>query len=133
MTANPPLAGLKVAELARLLAGPWAGQILADLGAEVIKVEGPEGDDTRRWGPPLVNNPDRTRDAASFPATSRGTRSVTAEFHTKERRRFVLDRGRDADMLIANFKVGGLAKFGLDYQSLQKENLRLVYCSMTGF
>jgi len=133
MTANPPLAGLKVVELARVLAGPWAGQILADLGAEVIKVESPEGDDTRRWGPPFVDNPDGTKDAAYFHATNRGKRSVTADFHTEEGRRLVLDLVRDADVLIENFKVGGLAKFGLDHQSLQKENPRLVYCSITGF
>src|SRR5690606_9699818 len=130
---NPPLAGLKVVELARVLAGPWAGQILADLGAEVIKVESPEGDDTRRWGPPFVDNPDGTKDAAYFHATNRGKRSVTADFHTEEGRRLVLDLVRDADVLIENFKVGGLAKFGLDHQSLQKENPRLVYCSITGF
>ena len=128
-----PLQGLKVVELARVLAGPWAGQILADLGAEVVKVESPEGDDTRRWGPPFVDNGDGTQDAAYFHSTNRGKRSVTADFRTAEGRQLVLELVRDADVLIENFKVGGLAKFGLDYASLAEANPRLVYCSITGF
>jgi crotonobetainyl-CoA:carnitine CoA-transferase CaiB-like acyl-CoA transferase len=130
---GPPLAGLKVVELARILAGPWAGQILADLGAEVVKVESPEGDDTRRWGPPFVDNADGTRDAAYFHATNRNKRSLTADLRTEEGRALVLDLVRDADVLIENFKVDGLAKFGLDYASLAEINPRLVYCSITGF
>jgi crotonobetainyl-CoA:carnitine CoA-transferase CaiB-like acyl-CoA transferase len=128
MTAGPPLAGIKVVELARILAGPWAGQVLADLGAEVVKVESPEGDDTRRWGPPFVGD-----DAAYFHATNRGKRSVVANFTTHAGRERVLDLVRDADVLIENFKLGGLAKYGLDYETLHQLNPRLVYCSITGF
>ena len=123
-----PLAGIKVVELARILAGPWAGQVLADLGAEVVKVESPEGDDTRRWGPPFVGD-----DAAYFHATNRGKRSVVADFATHEGREKVLELVREADVLIENFKLGGLAKYGLDYGSLSVINPRLVYCSITGF
>jgi crotonobetainyl-CoA:carnitine CoA-transferase CaiB-like acyl-CoA transferase len=133
MTAGPPLAGIKVVELARILAGPWAGQILADLGAEVVKVESPEGDDTRDWGPPFVENPDGTHDAAYFHSTNRGKSSVVADFRTAEGKALVLDLVRDADVLIENFKLGGLGKYGLDYDSLKAVNPRLVYCSITGF
>ena len=129
----PPLTGVKVVELARILAGPWAGQVLADLGAEVTKVESPEGDDTRRWGPPFVENPDGTRDAAYFHATNRNKRSVTADFRTPEGKALVHGLLRDADVLIENFKLGDLAHYGLDYQSLKEEHPRLVYCSITGF
>jgi crotonobetainyl-CoA:carnitine CoA-transferase CaiB-like acyl-CoA transferase len=127
-----PLAGLKVVELARILAGPWAGQILADLGADVIKIEAPEGDDTRRWGPPFIDR-DGDRSAAYFHACNRGKRSVVADFRTQEGQTFVRDLVRDADILIENFKVGGLRKYGLDYDSLRKVNPRLIYCSITGF
>ncbi len=134
MTAIAPLTGLKVVELARILAGPWAGQVLADLGAEVVKVESPEGDDTRRWGPPFVENPDGTRDAAYFHATNRGKRSVVADFATEEGRALVIDLVREADVLIENFKLGGLAKYRLDYASLARDQPRAsVYCSITGF
>ncbi|MCW3783833.1 CaiB/BaiF CoA transferase family protein [Defluviimonas salinarum] len=127
-----PLQGLKVVELARILAGPWAGQMLADLGAEVIKVEAPEGDDTRQWGPPfIVREGDRT--AAYFHAANRGKKSVTADFRTPEGQAFVRDLVKDADILIENFKVGGLKKYGLDYESLRAVNPRLIYCSITGF
>ena len=128
MSASPPLAGLKVVELARILAGPWAGQVLADLGAEVTKVESPDGDDTRRWGPPFVGD-----DAAYFHATNRGKRSIVADFTSEEGRALVLDLVREADVLIENFKLGGLARYGLDYASLHAVNPRLVYCSITGF
>ena len=128
-----PLAGIKVVELARILAGPWAGQVLADLGAEVVKVESPDGDDTRRWGPPFVRDDDGSEDAAYFHAANRGKRSVVADFATHAGRQTVLDLARDADVLIENFKLGGLAKFGLDYASLHAVNPRLVYCSITGF
>jgi crotonobetainyl-CoA:carnitine CoA-transferase CaiB-like acyl-CoA transferase len=131
--STAPLAGLKVVELARILAGPWAGQVLADLGAEVVKIESPEGDDTRRWGPPFVENPDGTKDAAYFHAANRGKRSIVADFATEEGRGTVLDLVRDADVLIENFKLGGLARYGLDYESLREINPRLVYCSITGF
>jgi len=128
-----PLAGIKVVELARILAGPWAGQVLADLGAEVVKVESPDGDDTRRWGPPFVPNDEGGDDAAYFHAANRGKRSVVADFATAEGKAAVLDLVRDADVLIENFKLGGLANFGLDYESLGALNPRLVYCSITGF
>ena len=128
-----PLAGVRVIELARILAGPWAGQTLADLGAEVVKVESPEGDDTRRWGPPFVDRKDGSRDAAYFHATNRGKASVTADFATPEGQEKVRALVADADVVIENFKVGGLVRFGLDYASLSALNPRLVYCSITGF
>ncbi|MFT4198474.1 MAG: CaiB/BaiF CoA-transferase family protein [Pseudoxanthomonas sp.] len=128
-----PLAGVKVVELARILAGPWAGQILADLGAEVVKVEAPEGDETRRWGPPFVDNPDGSRDAAYFHSANRGKRSVVADFRVAEDIERVRGLIRDADVVIENFKVGGLAKYGLDYASLSALKPELVYCSITGF
>ena len=127
-----PLAGIRVIELARILAGPWAGQTLADLGAEVIKVEAPEGDDTRRWGPPFITH-DGDTSAAYFHAANRGKKSVTADFRTPEGQEIVRRLVTDADVLIENFKVGGLAKYGLDYESLHKVNPRLIYCSITGF
>jgi crotonobetainyl-CoA:carnitine CoA-transferase CaiB-like acyl-CoA transferase len=128
-----PLAGLRVIELARILAGPWAGQTLADLGATVIKVEAPEGDDTRRWGPPFVTRADGTQEAAYFHSTNRGKASVTADFTTVEGQAKVRALVADADVVIENFKVGGLAKYGLDYASLSALNPRLIYCSITGF
>jgi crotonobetainyl-CoA:carnitine CoA-transferase CaiB-like acyl-CoA transferase len=127
-----PLEGLKVVELARILAGPWAGQTLADLGADVVKVEAPEGDDTRRWGPPFVTRAG-DRSAAYFHACNRGKRSVVADFRTPEGQEAVRRLVRGADVLIENFKVGGLAKYGLDWESLREVNPRLVYCSITGF
>ena len=131
-----PLAGLRVLELARILAGPWAGQILADLGADVIKVERSRtGDDTRGWGPPFVAAAAEGEHlgAAYFHATNRGKRSIELDFDSEEGRRLVRKLAARSDVLIENFKVGGLAKFGLDYSSLSKENPRLVYCSVTGF
>ncbi|CUH53593.1 CaiB/BaiF CoA transferase family protein [Shimia marina] len=127
-----PLHGLKVVELARILAGPWIGQSLADLGAEVIKVEAPQGDDTRTWGPPFIER-EEDKTAAYFYAANRGKTSVVADFRTDEGREKVLTLIKDADILIENFKVGGLAKYGLDYDSLSKLNPRLIYCSITGF
>ena len=127
-------AGLKVVELARILAGPWIGQTLADLGADVVKVEAPEGDDTRRWGPPFVRNADGSEgDAAYFHACNRGKRSVVADLHCQAGRALVRDLATDADVFIENFKVGGLAKYGLDYTTLHALNPRLIYCSVTGF
>ena len=128
-----PLTGLKVVELARILAGPWAGQILADLGAEVIKVESPAGDDTRQWGPPFVTYADGTSDAAYFHAANRGKSSVVIDFATPEGQAEVRRLVADADVVIENFKVGTLAKYGLDYASLSADNPQLVYCSITGF
>ena len=130
MTA--PLDGLKVIELARILAGPWAGQTLADLGAEVIKIESPGGDDTRNWGPPFIERED-DRTAAYFHSCNRGKASVTIDFRTPEGQAQLRDMLRDADILIENFKVGGLAKYGLDYDSLREVNPKLIYCSITGF
>ncbi|MGR3621367.1 CaiB/BaiF CoA transferase family protein [Pseudophaeobacter sp.] len=127
-----PLSGLKVVELARILAGPWIGQSLADLGAEVTKVESPEGDDTRRWGPPFIER-EGDKTAAYYYAANRGKSCVTADFRTDAGREIVLELIRDADIVIENFKVGGLAKYGLDYASLAAINPRLIYCSVTGF
>ncbi|PQO24262.1 CoA transferase [Rhodobacteraceae bacterium WD3A24] len=128
-----PLEGLRVIELARILAGPWAGQTLADLGADVVKVESPSGDDTRQWGPPFITREDGSREAAYFHATNRGKRSIRADFRTEEGRHTVRELIAGADVVIENFKVGGLAKYGLDYESLRGVNPRLVYCSITGF
>ena len=130
MTA--PLDGLRVLELARILAGPWAGQTLADLGADVIKVESPAGDDTRQWGPPFIER-DGDRSAAYFHSCNRGKQSVTADFRTPEGQALVRDLAAGADILIENFKLGGLTKYGLGYESLAKVNPRLIYCSITGF
>ncbi|MEI4488117.1 CoA transferase [Frigidibacter sp. MR17.14] len=127
-----PLEGLRVVELARILAGPWCGQLLADLGAEVVKVEAPEGDDTRRWGPPFIER-EGDRSAAYFHATNRGKASVTADFRDPGDLARVKALIATADVVIENFKVGGLAKFGLDGESLTAAHPRLVYCSVTGF
>lgn len=127
-----PLAGLRVVELARILAGPWAGQTLADLGADVIKVESPEGDDTRAWGPPFIDR-DGDRSAAYFHATNRGKTSRMADFRTPQGQAMVRDLVADADVVLENFKVGGLAKYGLDFAGLSAVNPRLIYCSITGF
>jgi len=127
-----PRAGLKVVELARILAGPWAGQILADLGAEVIKVESAEGDDTRKWGPPFIDN-EGEKTAAYFHCCNRGKKSVTVDFRTEEGLAAVHRLLADADIVIENFKVGGLARFGLDFESLHARYPRLIYCSITGF
>ena len=130
-----PLTGLRVLELARILAGPWAGQILADLGADVIKVERKgTGDDTRAWGPPFIEAAaGGNLGAAYFHATNRGKRSIEVDFESEEGQRIVRKLAKRSDVLIENFKVGGLAKFGLDYKSLSKVNPKLVYCSVTGF
>jgi crotonobetainyl-CoA:carnitine CoA-transferase CaiB-like acyl-CoA transferase len=130
-----PLAGLRVLELARILAGPWAGQMLADLGADVIKVERKgRGDDTRGWGPPFVQGKDgRHIGSAYFHSANRGKRSIEVDFETEEGRRIIHKLAKRSDVLIENFKVGGLAKFGLDHNSLAPENPRLIYCSVTGF
>jgi crotonobetainyl-CoA:carnitine CoA-transferase CaiB-like acyl-CoA transferase len=128
---DKPLSGLKVLELARILAGPWAGQLLADLGAEVVKVERPgAGDDTRGWGPPFIEG---EGSAAYFHACNRGKASVAIDFETEEGRQRIRALAQEADILIENFKVGGLAKYRLDYPSLSALNPRLIYCSITGF
>ncbi len=132
---KPPLAGIRVIELARVLAGPWAGQMLADLGADVIKVENPDGgDDTRHWGPPFVEGADgENLSAAYYHSTNRGKRSITADLKSEEGQSLVRRLVATADVLIENFKLGGLVKYGLDYDSLRAINPRLVYCSITGF
>jgi crotonobetainyl-CoA:carnitine CoA-transferase CaiB-like acyl-CoA transferase len=134
---NAPLAGLKVVELARVLAGPFCGQILADLGADVIKVESPEGDGTRQWGPPWVERTaaDGTvhREAAYYHACNRGKRSIIADFRDPDDLARVRGLCLGADVVIENFKTGSLSKFGLDYASLAANNPGLVYCAITGF
>ena len=130
--SGTPLAGLRVVELARILAGPWIGQTLADLGADVIKVEAPAGDDTRTWGPPWMEH-ESGRSAAYFHSCNRGKRSMIADYHDAEQLETVKRLIDHADVVIENFKVDGLAKYGLDYESLKALNPRLVYCSVTGF
>ena len=127
---DKPLAGLKVLELARILAGPWAGQLLADLGAEVVKVERPgTGDDTRHWGPPFAAD----GAAAYFHACNRGKSSLAIDLESRTGQSQVRALAREADVLIENFKVGGLARYGLDHASLAALNPRQIYCSITGF
>src|SRR6188768_4441493 len=129
-----PLAGVRVLELARILAGPWAGQVLADLGADVIKVERSKtGDDTRAWGPPFIEGKDGNLGAAYFHSTNRGKRSIECDFESEDGKRIVRKLAAKSDILIENFKVGGLKKFGLDYASLAPGCPRLIYCSVTGF
>jgi len=130
------LSHIKVLDLSRVLAGPWATQMLADLGAEVIKVERPGvGDDTRGWGPPFLKQRDGepTRDAAYYLCTNRNKKSVTIDITTKDGQRLVRELAARADVLVENYKVGGLLQYGLDYASLKAEFPRLVYCSITGF
>ncbi|WP_288194039.1 CaiB/BaiF CoA-transferase family protein [uncultured Phyllobacterium sp.] len=130
-----PLKGVRVIELARVLAGPWAGQILADLGADVIKVENPAGgDETRGWGPPFITSKEgENLSAAYFHSCNRGKRSITVDFTSPEGQETVRALCRTADVVLENFKVGGLKKYGLDYETLSADNPRLVYCSITGF
>ncbi len=134
---HAPLAGLRVVELARVLAGPWIGQTLADLGAEVIKVESPEGDETRLWGPPFLDRPlpdgGTERVAAYFHSANRGKRSVICNFRDADDLARLKKLISEADVLIENFKVGGLSKFGLDYETCAASNPGLVYASITGF
>jgi crotonobetainyl-CoA:carnitine CoA-transferase CaiB-like acyl-CoA transferase len=131
---DAPLKGVRVIELARILAGPWAGQLLADLGADVIKVESPDGDDTRKWGPPFVTGKDgENLSAAYYHSCNRGKRSIVVDFSTPEGAETIRKLVSDADILIENFKLGGLKKYGLDYESLKAVNPRLIYCSITGF
>jgi crotonobetainyl-CoA:carnitine CoA-transferase CaiB-like acyl-CoA transferase len=131
-----PLSGIRVLDLSRILAGPWCGQLLADLGAEVIKVERPgEGDDTRSWGPPFVKDAKTGEqgDAAYYLSANRGKKSVTIDFTQAQGQALVRDLATRCDVLLENYKVGGLAKYKLDYASLAEVNPRLVYCSITGF
>ena len=132
---QPPLHGIRVLELARILAGPWVGQTLADLGADVVKVERPgAGDDTRAWGPPFVQGADGEQlSAAYFHSCNRGKRSIAVDFETPEGQAVVRRLAQHADVVVENFKVGGLKKYGLDHDSLRALNPRLVTCSITGF
>jgi len=131
-----PLSHLTVLDLSRVLAGPWCTQLLADLGAEVIKIEKPgSGDDTRSWGPPFLKDTQGrdTGEAAYYLACNRGKKSVAVDFTQSEGQAIVRDLARGADIVVENFKVGGLKKYRLDYPSLAAINPRLVYCSITGF
>ena len=138
-TALPPtgaLAGIQVLDLSRVLAGPWCTQILADLGADVVKVERPgAGDDTRHWGPPFLKDADGndTDQASYFTACNRNKRSVTIDMATEEGQQLIRQMALQADVLVENFKVGGLARYGLDHATLCALNPRLIYCSVTGF
>jgi crotonobetainyl-CoA:carnitine CoA-transferase CaiB-like acyl-CoA transferase len=130
-----PLSNIRVLDLTRVLAGPWATQMLADFGAEVIKIEKPgEGDDTRGWGPPFLKNADGSRgDAAYFLSTNRGKTSVCIDMASAEGQKLIRALAAKSDVVIENFKVGGLKKYGLDYDSLKAINPKLIYCSITGF
>ena len=130
-----PLAGLRVLDLTRVLAGPWATQVLADFGAEVIKIEKPgEGDDTRGWGPPFIANPDGSQgDAAYFLSANRGKWSVAIDMAKPQGQELIRKLAAKSDIAVENFKVGGLKKYGLDYDSLKPLNPKLIYCSLTGF
>lgn len=134
-SAPGALGHIKVLDLSRVLAGPWAAQVLGDLGAEVLKVEAPgQGDDTRTWGPPFLTQADGSAgDAAYFSACNRNKRSVTIDFAQPDGAALVRRLAAEADVVVENFKTGGLAKYGLDYASLKAVNPRLVYCSVTGF
>lgn len=131
-----PLAGIRVLDLSRILAGPWCTQVLADLGAEVIKVERPgTGDDTRAWGPPFVRTPQgaETRDSAYFMGTNRGKKSVTLDIASAQGGRIARELAARCDVVIENYKFGDMKRYGLDYESLAALEPRLVYCSITGF
>jgi formyl-CoA transferase len=136
MSHRPPLSGIRVLDMSRILAGPWVGQLLADLGAEVIKVERPgSGDDTRGWGPPFLKdragNP--TRDAAYFLSANRGKKSITLDISKSEGQAIARELADISDVLIENYKVGDLKRYGLGYEHLSSRNPRLIYCSITGF
>lgn len=140
MTSSPPrpqpLAGIRVLDLSRVLAGPWASQILGDLGADVVKVERPgNGDDTRAWGPPWLKDADGqpTRESAYFLCTNRNKRSITVDMASPEGQQQLQQLAAKADIVLENFKTGGLQQYGLDYASLNAINPRLIYCSITGF
>ena len=130
-----PLSHIKVLDLSRVLAGPWSTQILGDMGAEVIKIERPGiGDDTRSWGPPFQKNPDGSDgDAAYFHSTNRNKISRSIDITTKAGQEEIKKLAKECDILVENYKVGGLKKYGLDYDSLSKINPALIYCSITGF
>ncbi len=130
------LSHIRVLDMSRILAGPWAGQLLADLGAEVIKIERPgRGDDTRSWGPPWVKDQEGqdTSESAYYTCANRGKQSVTVDITRPEGQALVKQLATKCDVLLENYKVGGLAKYGLDYESLKAVNPKLIYCSITGF
>lgn len=135
VAVSGPLSGIRVLDLSRVLAGPWATQLLADLGAEVIKIERPRtGDDTRLWGPPFTTQSDGSRgDAAYFLCANRGKKSVAVDMASPDGAEVLRQLSQDCDIVVENFKTGGLKKYGLDYASLSALNPRLVYCSITGF
>ena len=131
-----PLTGLRVLDMSRVLAGPWSGQLMADFGADVVKVERPGvGDDTRGWGPPYLKDADgnETGEAAYYMSANRAKRSLTLDISTPEGQKICTDLAGRADVLLENYKTGGLAKYNLDYDSLKAHNRRLIYCSITGF
>jgi crotonobetainyl-CoA:carnitine CoA-transferase CaiB-like acyl-CoA transferase len=131
-----PLTGLRVLDMSRILAGPWSGQLMADFGADVVKVERPGvGDDTRGWGPPYLKDADgnETGEAAYYMSANRAKRSLTLDISTPEGQKICTDLAGRADVLLENYKTGGLAKYNLDYDSLKAHNRRLIYCSITGF
>ncbi len=133
---SAPLAGIRVLDLSRILAGPWSTQVLADLGAEVIKLERPgTGDDTRAWGPPFLKTKDghNTTDSAYFASTNRGKKSITLDIATPEGQAIARELAKTADVFVENYKVGDMARYGLDFATLSAENPRLIYCSVTGF
>ncbi|MFQ1063778.1 CaiB/BaiF CoA transferase family protein [Bordetella trematum] len=136
MSRPPPLQGIRVLDLSRILAGPWCTQNLADLGADVIKIERPDtGDDTRAWGPPYIKD-GAGRDSAEsayYSSANRNKRSVRADIASPQGAALIRELAQDSDILVENFKVGGLQKYGLDYDSLSTLNPRLIYCSVTGF
>ncbi len=134
--AHGPLAGIRVLDMSRILAGPWVGQLLADLGAEVIKIERPgKGDDTRAWGPPFVKDGDGndTSDAAYFMCANRGKQSLTLDIARPEGQQIIRELAQISDIVLENYKVGDLKRYGLEYESLSKLNPKLIYCSITGF
>ncbi len=132
--ASSALGHIKVVDLSRILAGPWASQMLADMGAQVIKIENPKaGDDTRRWGPPFVQFDNQPKQAAYFHCTNRNKQSLAVDISQAQGQEIVKELIANADVVIENFKVGGLAKYGLDYQSVKALNPQIVYCSITGF
>ncbi|HTQ00400.1 MAG TPA: CaiB/BaiF CoA-transferase family protein, partial [Casimicrobiaceae bacterium] len=131
-----PLSHIRVLDLSRIMAGPWTSQILADLGADVVKVERPRvGDDTRSWGPPFLKDRDgkETKEAGYYLAVNRGKRSITVSLDKPEGQAVIRDLAKTADVVLENFKVDTLSRFGLDYESLKKINPRIIYCSITGF
>ena len=130
--ASGPLSGLKVLDMSRVLAGPWCGQMLGDLGADVVKVEQPGmGDDTRRWGPPFLE--DGSRDSAYFLIANRNKRSIAVDMADPEGAALLRTMAAEADIVLENFRVGGLAKYGLDYEAIRAVNPSVIYCSITGF